>query len=130
MQGERRHSVFKMMRLGCANNGRGDGSLTEQPRERHLRKRDATLTRNLHQAVHNFAVCIFGLRVHLVPELVGLIAFGAFTLPGARQAATQTALTWARSMRGTEQQATHMPTPFLFSSTGCGLPKKTSEGRY
>src|ERR1035437_8322278 len=119
-----------MMRPGCANNRRGDSRLAEQPSECNLRKRDPTLASDLHQAVHNFAVCIFGLRVHLVPELFGLIAFGAFTLPGARQAATQTALTWARSMRGTEQQATHMPTPFLFSSTGCGLPKKTSEGRY
>src|ERR1035437_1875839 len=78
-----------MMRPGCANNRRGDSWLAEQPGECNLRKRDPTLASNLHQAVHNYAVNIFGLRVHLVPELVGLIAFGAFTLPGARQAATR-----------------------------------------
>src|ERR1035441_3547075 len=78
-----------MMRLGCANNRRGDRWLAEQPCECNLRKRNPTIASDLHQAVHNFAVSIFGLRVHLVPKLVGLIAFGAFTLPGARQAATR-----------------------------------------
>jgi hypothetical protein len=73
-----------MMRLGCANNGRGDGRLAEQPGERNLRVWNATLSRDLSQPVHNFTVSFFGLRVHLLPELVGLVAFGAFTLPGAR----------------------------------------------
>src|ERR1039457_1803058 len=78
-----------MMRSGCANNRRGDGRFAEQLCECKLRKRDATLARDLYQAVHNSAVTIFSLRVHLVAELVGLITFGAFTLPGARQAATR-----------------------------------------
>jgi hypothetical protein len=89
MQGERRRSALKMMRLGCANNGRGDDRLTQQSGERNLRKRNATLARNLTQAVHNSTISIFGLRVHLLSELVGLVAFGVFTLPGARQSATR-----------------------------------------
>jgi hypothetical protein len=50
-----------MLRLACANNGRNDSRLTEQPGERNLRKRDATLSRDLTQAIYDFVVGLFGL---------------------------------------------------------------------
>ena len=87
MQGKRRCGILKMKRLGCANNGRGDGRLVEQPGERNLRGWNATLSRNLTQAVHNSTISFFGLRVHLLAELVALGSLGGFALPGARQPA-------------------------------------------
>src|ERR1039457_3723959 len=42
---ERCHGILKMMRLGCANNGRCDDRLTEQPGESKLRAGNATLFR-------------------------------------------------------------------------------------
>ena len=59
---ERCYGVLKMMRLGCANNGRGD-PLAEQPDESKLRSGNATLFCDLTQAVHNFTVSFFALQI-------------------------------------------------------------------
>src|ERR1039457_62417 len=77
-----------MMWLGCANNGRSH-RLAEHPGESKLRAGNATLFCDLTQAVHNFTVSFFALRVHALPELVRFVAFGVFTLPRTSQAATR-----------------------------------------
>src|SRR5208337_2280840 len=85
---ERCYGVLKMMRLGCANNGRGD-RLAEQPGESQLRAGNATLFCDLTQAVHNFTVSFFALRVHALPELVRFVTSGVFALPRTSQTATR-----------------------------------------
>src|ERR1035441_3583535 len=77
-----------MMWLGCANNGRSH-RLAEHPGESKMRAGNATLFCDLTQAVHNFTVSFFALRVHALPELVRFVAFGVFTLPRTSQAATR-----------------------------------------
>src|SRR5450759_5222999 len=76
-----------MMRVGCANNRRGDDWLAEQPGESKLRAGNATLFGDLTQAVHNLKVSIFGLGVQTLAELVRFVAFSVFALPGTSQAA-------------------------------------------
>src|ERR1019366_6192618 len=77
-----------MMWLGCANNGRSH-RLAEHPGESKLRAGNATLFCDLTQAVQNFTVSFFALRVHALPELVRFVAFGGFVLPWTSQAATR-----------------------------------------
>src|ERR1017187_5189565 len=87
-QRQRCYGVLKMMWLGCANNGRSH-RLAEPPSESKLRAGNATLFCDLTQAVHNFTVSFFALRVHALPELVRFVAFGVFVLPWTSQAATR-----------------------------------------
>src|ERR1039458_4885889 len=84
-QRQRCYGVLKMMWLGCANNGRSH-RLAKQPGESKLRAGNATLFCDLTQAVHNFTVSLFRLRVQALSELVGFVAFCMFALPGTSEA--------------------------------------------
>jgi IstB-like ATP binding protein len=86
-QRDGRYGVLRMVRPR-PDNGSGDPGLGKQPCWRKLRAGNTTLLSGLVQAVHDLLVGRFGLRVHLLPELVGFVALGTFALPGAGQAAT------------------------------------------
>src|ERR1019366_6329084 len=87
-QRERCGGIRKMVRLRSPDNWRRDCRLAEHPGKRYLSAGSATLLGDPPHAVDDCVVKLFGLRVHAFPELVGFIAFGAFGLPGAGQAAT------------------------------------------
>src|SRR5271156_1905008 len=78
-----------MVRLGGANNRRGDIGLAEHPGEGELRAGSAPLFRNLAQPVHDLTVGLFRLRVQGLAKLIRLEALGAFALPRAAQAAAR-----------------------------------------
>ena len=68
--------------------GDGNRRFAEHPGKRYLSAGNATLLCDLAQAVDDFAVGFFGLRVQAFPELVGFVALGAFGFarggPGGR----------------------------------------------
>ena len=84
-QRERCHSLLEVVWFGGADDGRGDGRLPEHPGKRQRSAGNATLFCHLTQAIYDFAVNCFRLRIQALAEPVGLEALGLFCLPGTRQ---------------------------------------------
>src|ERR1017187_2812528 len=83
-QRKSRHGVLEVVRFARANNRSRDKRLAEHPGQRGLCKRNASFFGDLAQAVDNFAVSFFGLRVQGLAKLVGFRSLGGFRLPGTR----------------------------------------------
>ena len=65
-------SVIEMVQLGGADDRRRDDRLGEQPRQRHLRPRNAPCRGNLGHAIDNLAVCLGGFCEEPLVSVVGL----------------------------------------------------------
>src|SRR5579859_2150688 len=77
LQLQRADGVPQMLRLGRANNRRGDLTLLQHPRERHLRHGHAAPPGNLGNLVDNRAIGVCGRAVELLAKNVLLGAVGA-----------------------------------------------------
>ena len=67
--GQRVDGFFQLIHFAGADDGAGDGRLGQQPCQRDLRRSDAALFRDLHDAIDDCKVCV--LVVQLMCEFVG-----------------------------------------------------------